>query len=200
MMLPPKIAIASGNRGKIEEINELFHGLGIQFLSQLDLGIGEAEEPHDTFIENALSKARHVSQNSGLPALADDSGICVHALNGQPGVRSARFAGSGASDCQNSQHLVGLMSHQTDRRAYFYCALILVRHHNDSAPLVTDGRWFGELLREPRGDKGFGYDPVFLDPNIQLTGAEMSVIQKNELSHRGKAVRTMKRLLESGAF
>jgi len=92
------------------------------------------------------------------------------------------------------------MSHQTDRRAYFYCALILVRHHNDSAPLVTDGRWFGELLREPRGDKGFGYDPVFLDPNIQLTGAEMSVIQKNELSHRGKAVRTMKRLLESGAF
>ena len=200
MILPPKIAIASGNRGKIKEINELFHGFGTQFLSQLDLGIGEAEEPHDTFIENALSKARHVSKNSGLPALADDSGICVYALNGQPGVRSARFAGSGASDCQNSQHLVGLMSHQTDRRAYFYCALILVRHHNDSAPLVTDGRWFGELLREPRGDKGFGYDPVFLDPNIQLTGAEMSVIQKNEFSHRGKAVRKMKRLLESGAF
>ena len=200
MILPPKIAIASGNRGKIKEINELFHGFGTQFLSQLDLGIGEAEEPHDTFIENALSKARHVSKNSGLPALADDSGICVYALNGQPGVRSARFAGSGASDCQNSQHLVGLMSHQTDRRAYFYCAWILVRHHNDSAPLVTDGRWFGELLREPRGDKGFGYDPVFLDPNIQLTGAEMSVIQKNEFSHRGKAVRKMKRLLESGAF
>ena len=200
MMLPPKIAIASGNKGKINEINNLFRGLNIQLLSQLDLDISEAEEPHYTFMENALSKARHVSKNSGLPALADDSGICVYALNGQPGVRSARFAGNGATDTQNSQHLVDLMRHQTDRRAYFYCVLILVRHHNDPAPLVTDGRWYGELAREFRGDEGFGSDPVFLDPKMQLTGSEMTTNQKNELSHRGEAVRKMKLLLESGAF
>ena len=200
MMLPPKIAIASGNKGKINEINNLFRGLSIQLLSQLDLDISEAEEPHNTFMENALSKARHVSKNSGLPALADDSGICVYALNGQPGVRSARFAGNGATDTQNSQHLVDLMRHQTDRRAYFYCVLILVRHDNDPAPLVTDGRWYGELAREFRGDEGFGYDPVFLDPKMQLTGSEMTTNQKNELSHRGEAVRKMKLLLESGAF
>lgn len=200
MTLPPKVAIASSNTGKIQEINEMFHGLNIQFLSQIDLGIREGEEPHDTFMENALSKARHASRNSGLPALADDSGICVYALSGQPGVRSARFAGHGASDKQNINHLMDLMKQQVDCRAYYYCVLVLVRQHNDSAPLFTDGRWCGELLREPRGEGGFGYDPVFFDPNVCLTGAEMSFDQKNKLSHRGKAVRKMRLLLESGVF
>ena len=200
MILPPQIAIASSNKGKIQEINEMFRGLDIQFFNQLDLGVSEAEEPHDTFIENALAKARHVSKNSGLPALADDSGICVYALQGQPGVRSARFCGNGATDTQNIKRLVDLMEHQVDRRAYYYCALVLVRQHKDPAPISTDGRWFGELLREPRGDGGFGYDPLFTDSNLDLTGAEMSLSQKNKLSHRGEAVRKMRLLLESGVF
>ncbi len=200
MTLPPKVAIASSNAGKIQEVNEMFHGLNIQFLSQTDLDVREGEEPHGTFMENALSKARHVSKSSGLPALADDSGICVYALDGQPGTRSARFSGHGASDKQNINHLIALMKHQVDCRAYYYCALVLVRQHNDSAPLFTDGRWHGELLREPRGEGGFGYDPVFLDPNVCLTGAEMSLGQKNKVSHRGEAARKMRLLLESGVF
>jgi XTP/dITP diphosphohydrolase len=192
MMLPPKIAIASGNAGKIREISLMFHGLDIEFVSQQKLGLGEAEEPYDTFLENALTKARHVSKNSGLPALADDSGICVSALDGRPGVRSARFAGEDALDVQNNNHLIELMRSAIDRRAHYYCALVLVRHYNDPAPLIADGRWFGEVLHEPRGQGGFGYDPLFLDLSLQLTGAEMSLVQKNEISHRGAAVRSMR--------
>jgi XTP/dITP diphosphohydrolase len=200
MMLPPKIAIASGNAGKIREISLMFHGLDIEFVSQQKLGLSEAEEPYDTFLENALTKARHVSKNSGLPALADDSGICVSALDGRPGVRSARFAGEDAIDVQNNNHLIELMRSAIDRRAHYYCALVLVRHYNDPAPLIADGRWFGEVLHEPRGQGGFGYDPLFLDLSLQLTGAEMSLVQKNEISHRGAAVRSMRLLLESGAY
>ena len=200
MMLPPKVAIASGNAGKIREINLMFQGLGMEFVSQGDLGVSEADEPYDTFLENALTKARHVSKYSKLPVLADDSGICVLALDGRPGVKSARFAGEGAIDAQNNNHLIELMRNAVDRRAYYYCALVLVRHFNDPAPLVTDGRWFGELLHEPRGQEGFGYDPLFLDLDFDLTGAEMSLVQKNGVSHRGAAVRSMKALLESGLY
>ncbi|MDA0237186.1 MAG: RdgB/HAM1 family non-canonical purine NTP pyrophosphatase [Proteobacteria bacterium] len=200
MMLPSKIAIASGNLGKIREINLMFHGLDIEFVSQNDLGVSEVDEPYDTFLENALTKARHVSKDSGLPVLADDSGICVFALDGRPGVNSARFAGANAIDAQNNHHLIELMRNVVNRRAYYYCALVLVRHYNDPAPLVTDGRWFGELLDEPRGEGGFGYDPLFLDLNLDLTGAEMSLAQKNVVSHRGAAVHSMRRLLESGAY
>ena len=200
MMLPPKVAIASGNAGKIREINLMFQGLGMEFVSQGGLGVSEADEPYDTFLENALTKARHVSKYSKLPVLADDSGICVLALDGRPGVKSARFAGEGAIDAQNNNHLIELMRNAVDRRAYYYCALVLVRHFNDPAPLVTDGRWFGELLHEPRGQEGFGYDPLFSDFDFDLTGAEMSLVQKNGVSHRGAAVRSMKALLESGLY
>jgi XTP/dITP diphosphohydrolase len=200
MICPKKIAIASGNAGKIQEIKLIFQGLGIDFLSQKELGVRQSDEPYDTFLENALSKARHVSKQTGLPAMADDSGICASALDGRPGVKSARFYGQNPTDKQNNDHLIELMAGRADRRVYYYCALVMVRKYDDPVPLISDGRWFGELLRAPRGDGGFGYDPLFLDSDLQLSGAEMSLEQKNKLSHRGSAVRKMRNFFESGAY
>ncbi len=200
MIFPKKIAIASGNAGKILEIKLIFQGLGIHFSSQKELGVKESDEPYDTFLENALSKARHVSKQTGLPTMADDSGICASALDGRPGVKSARFAGSNSTDEQNNDYLIELMSGCTDRRVYYYCALVMVRRYDDPAPLIADGRWFGELLRAPRGEGGFGYDPLFFDRDLQLTGAEMSLRQKNKLSHRGIAARKMKLFFDSDTY
>jgi XTP/dITP diphosphohydrolase len=150
--------------------------------------VPEAEEPHGTFIENALAKARHASMHAGLPALADDSGICVDALDGAPGVRSARFAGEPQSDERNNQHLLELLTHTESRRARYYCVMVLVRHAQDPQPLIAEGEWHGEILRAPRGRGGFGYDPLFLDPLLGKTGAELPLEEKNRISHRGKAL------------
>lgn len=183
-----RLVLASGNAGKIREIGNLLAPLGIEVIPQVALGLDEAEEPHDTFVENALAKARHAARLSGLPALADDSGICVDALGGAPGVQSARYAGEPKSDARNNQKLLAALETVTDRRAHYYCVLVLMRHGADPQPLIAEGQWHGEILRVPRGTGGFGYDPLFLVPDLGLTGAELPLERKNALSHRGRAL------------
>ncbi|MEY3719577.1 MAG: hypothetical protein RL618_96 [Pseudomonadota bacterium] len=185
------LVIASNNPGKLAEFSRLLGPLGYRVRTQSELGIGEAEEPHPTFIENALAKARHASRASGLPALADDSGICVPALGGAPGVQSARYAGEPRSDDANNVKLVQALSSHTDKSAHYYCVLVFVRHAEDPQPVIAEGRWQGELITEPRGEGGFGYDPHFLLPALGKTAAELSAEQKNELSHRGQALRAL---------
>jgi XTP/dITP diphosphohydrolase len=200
-----RLVVASNNPGKLREIGAILAPLGISVLAQGDLGIAEAEEPHCTFVENALSKARHASRLSGLPALADDSGVCVHALGGAPGVHSARYAegpGSAQRELQdrlNNEKLLRELSAFSDRRAHYFCVIVLVRHADDPQPLIAEGEWHGEVLREPRGDGGFGYDPLFLIPALGRTGAELAPAEKNALSHRGGALRQLvRRLREPG--
>ena len=183
-----KLVFASGNAGKIREIAHLMAPLGIEVVPQSALGIEEAEEPHDTFVENAIAKARHAARLSGLPALADDSGICVDALGGAPGVQSARYAGEPSNDARNNEKLLAALASVTDRRAHYCCVLVLMRHGTDPQPLITEGEWHGEILSAPRGAGGFGYDPLFLLPELGLTGAELPLERKNTLSHRGKAL------------
>ncbi|MFM8467327.1 MAG: RdgB/HAM1 family non-canonical purine NTP pyrophosphatase [Oxalobacteraceae bacterium] len=185
------LVIASNNPGKLAEFSRLLGPLGYRVRPQSDLGIGEAEEPHPTFIENALAKARHASRASGLPALADDSGICVPALGGAPGVQSARYAGEPKSDDANNAKLVQALSSHNDKSAYYYCVLVFVRHAEDPQPVIAEGRWQGELIAQPRGEGGFGYDPHFLLPALGKTAAELSAEQKNQLSHRGQALRAL---------
>lgn len=185
------VVLASNNAGKIRELRALFDGLGIDVIPQAHYGVSEAEEPHGTFVENALAKARHAARFTGLPALADDSGICVHALRGAPGVHSARFAGDPRSDARNNAHLLETMAHIDDRRAHYYCVLVLLRHEHDAQPLIAEGAWHGEILRTPRGDGGFGYDPLFLDPRLQRTGAQLPLDEKRLVSHRGQALRAL---------
>ncbi len=185
------LVIASNNPGKLAEFSRLLGPLGYRVRTQSELGIGEAEEPHSTFIENALAKARHASRASGLPALADDSGICVPVLGGAPGVQSARYAGEPRSDDANNAKLVQALSSHTDKSAYYYCVLVFVRHAEDPQPVIAEGRWQGELITKPRGEGGFGYDPHFLLPALGKTAAELSAEQKNELSHRGQALRAL---------
>ena len=185
------LVIASNNPGKLAEFSRLLGPLGYRVRTQSELGIGEAEEPHPTFVENALAKARHASRASGLPALADDSGICVPALGGAPGVQSARYAGEPRSDDANNAKLVQALSSHTDKSAYYYCVLVFVRHAEDPQPVIAEGRWQGELITKPRGEGGFGYDPHFLLPALGKTAAELSAEQKNELSHRGQALRAL---------
>ena len=183
-----KLVIASGNPGKLAEIEQMLAPLGIGVLPQQTLKISEAEEPFLTFVENALAKARHASSVSGLPALADDSGICVEALGGAPGVFSARFAGAPGSDARNNARLLELLENCENRRAHYVCLMVLVRSRDDPQPLIAEGQWHGEILRRPRGNQGFGYDPLFLDPSLGRTGAELDPAQKNRISHRGKAM------------
>ena len=183
-----KLVIASGNAGKLLEIRHLLEPLGIEVLPQSIFNITEVEEPYCTFVENALAKARHASKSSGLAALADDSGICVNALNGGPGVYSARYAGEPKSDERNNQQLVDVLRNQPDRRAHYYCVIVLVRHADDPQPIIADGAWHGEIILEPRGEEGFGYDPYFFLPDLGKTGAELPMEQKNRISHRGKAL------------
>jgi XTP/dITP diphosphohydrolase len=187
----PRLVLASSNAGKLREFSRLLSPLGIEVVAQADLGICDADEPHQSFVENALAKARHASRLARLPALADDSGICVTALGGAPGVQSARYAGEPKSDRRNNEKLVAELAGVVDRRAHYYCMLALMRHANDPEPILADGRWDGTFIDAPRGDGGFGYDPHFLDPSTQLTGAELPPQRKNELSHRGKAMRAL---------
>ena len=191
-----KIVIASNNVGKLNEIAAILAPLDIEIIPQSALGVSEADEPHDTFIENALAKARHASEHTGLPALADDSGICVDALNGAPGVRSARFSGGNATDREtqderNNRRLLELLANESNRKAHYYCVIVLVRAADDPQPLICEGEWHGEIVREPRGSGGFGYDPLFLIPELGKTGAELKPEEKNRISHRGKALESL---------
>jgi XTP/dITP diphosphohydrolase len=187
----PRLVLASGNSGKLREFRRLLTPLGIEVIAQAELGIVETGEPHQTFVENALTKARHASRLAHLPALADDSGICVDALDGAPGVQSARFAGEPASDARNNARLVEKLAGIADRRAHYYCMLALMRHGDDPEPILGEGRWEGTIIDVPRGMGGFGYDPHFLDVETGFTGAELPLEKKNELSHRGKAIRSL---------
>jgi len=194
-----KLVIASNNPGKLREIGQILAPLGMEVIPQSALKIPEAEEPHASFIENALAKARHAARLTGLPALADDSGICVDALGGAPGVVSAHFAGEPRSDARNNRKLLEMLEAEDNRRAHYYCVMVLMRHGDDPQPLVAEGEWRGEILREPRGSGGFGYDPLFLDPMLGKTGAELSPEQKNRISHRGKALTALVDMLKRGA-
>lgn len=195
MALPfEKLVIASGNKGKIREIAHLLAPLNIEVLPQSEFNVPECPEPYGTFIENALAKARHASQHTGLPALADDSGLCVDALQGAPGVISARYAGPQPAkslltqDERNNDKLLTVMERLADRRAYFYSVVVLVRNPQDPQPIIADGLWRGEILREFRGTEGFGYDPLFLDTQTGKTVAELPLEIKSQLSHRGQAM------------
>ena len=183
-----RIVVASNNAGKLKEFQQLLCPLGLEFIPQGQLNVPEAEEPHVTFVENALAKASHASRITGLPALADDSGLCVEALQGAPGVLSARFAGEPKSDERNNQKLLASLQGQTDRRAHFYCVLVLVRHADDPQPLIAEGEWHGEIVDDARGEGGFGYDPLFWVPQHGCTSAELDPALKNQLSHRGQAM------------
>ncbi len=187
-----KLVLASNNPGKLREFQYMLKPLGIEVLTQAELGIPEAEEPHVTFIENAIAKARHVSRLSGLPALADDSGICVDALGGAPGVFSARYAGDNPkSDRRNNEKLLHEMKNVSDRRAHYYCVLVLMRSADDPQPLIAEGEWRGEIARIEQGTGGFGYDPLFWLPEINKMSAELTRDEKHEISHRGHAMRAL---------
>jgi XTP/dITP diphosphohydrolase len=183
-----KIVIASGNPGKLREIRRILEPLGFNVVPQSDFGVPECPEPHVTFIENCLAKARHAALHTGLPALADDSGICVDALNGAPGVYSARYAGEPKSDQRNNEKLIAALSSESNRKAHYYCVIVLVRHPDDPQPLIAEGSWHGEIIDTPRGENGFGYDPYFFLPEFGKTGAELDPDHKNAISHRGQAL------------
>lgn len=189
-----RLVLASNNAGKLRELSALLAPLGFELVPQQALDIPEAEEPHLTFVENALAKARHAAQLSGLPALADDSGLCVEALGGAPGIYSARYAGEPKSDTRNNEKLIAELAGRDDRAAHYVCVLVLVRHADDPQPIIAEGEWHGQILEAPRGDGGFGYDPLFYLPDHRQTAAEMSHAAKNEVSHRALA---MRRLLET---
>jgi XTP/dITP diphosphohydrolase len=186
-----RLCLASNNEGKLREFRRLLGPLGIDVVAQGELGIPEAAEPHATFVENALAKARHASRHAGMPARADDSGVCVDALGGAPGVQSARYAGEPKSDARNNAQLVAALQGVADRSAHYYCVLVLVRHPDDPQPIIAEGAWHGRIVDTPRGSGGFGYDAHFEDAVTGLTGAELPLAEKNELSHRGKAMREL---------
>lgn len=194
-----KLVLASNNAGKVKEFQALLAPLNFQVIPQGELGIPSAEEPHHTFVENALAKARHASAASGLPALADDSGICAHTLNGKPGVLSARFAGEQGNDEANNQKLIQELKGQADRGAHYVCALVLVNSANDPEPLIVQTRWYGQIVDQPSGDNGFGYDPHFFLSEQQCTAAQLNPAQKNLVSHRGQALRELIAQLKSRA-
>ena len=201
-----QLVVASSNPGKLREIAELLAPLGIEVIPQTRLGIADAEEPHASFVENALAKARHASREARLPALADDSGICVAALGGEPGVHSARFAGGELDsdadrkeqDERNNRKLIFLLNKKDDRHAHYACVMVLVHHADDPEPVIAEGRWLGEVIDTPRGANGFGYDPYFYLPELGKTAAELNAEQKNALSHRGKALRRLIAKLKEG--
>ena len=186
-----KIVLASNNQKKVAELTALLGPLGIEIVTQGELGISEAEEPFFTFVENALTKARHAARESGLPALADDSGLCVDVLGGAPGVLSARFAGEPKSDERNNEALLKELAHLSrpeQRSAHFVCVLVLVRHADDPQPIICEGEWLGQILQEAQGEGGFGYDPLFWDATAEASAAQMPADIKNARSHRGKAI------------
>ena len=194
-----KIVIASNNPGKVRELQALLAPLGLEGIAQSEFRIGEADEPHETFVENALAKARHASRATGLPALADDSGLCVAALGGEPGVHSAYFAGREGTreerDARNNAKLLESLQDRADRAAYYYCVLVMARSATDPTPIVADGRWHGTIARAPRGSGGFGYDPYFVPDGAGRTAAELAPEEKNRASHRGLALAALARRL-----
>lgn len=186
-----RLILASNNKGKLKEFNELLSTVGFDVRAQGEYDVPEADEPFHTFVENALQKARHASRLTGLPALADDSGVCVNALGGAPGVYSARFAGEPKSDARNNEKMIAELARHQDKSAYYYCVLVFVRHPDDPQPIIADGRWNGVMVDTPRGDGGFGYDPYFYIPSLGKCAAELSADEKNALSHRGQALRAL---------
>lgn len=190
-----RLVLASDNHGKLAELRALLEPMGVQVETQGALGIAGAEEPFDTFVENALAKARHAAGRAGRGALADDSGLCCEALGGAPGVRSARFAGAGAGDAANNALLVQGLAGVADRRAHFYCVVVALRAADDPEPLIAHGRWQGRIVDAPQGGGGFGYDPYFLVPGLGLTAAQLDNARKNQLSHRAQAMQAMAALL-----
>jgi XTP/dITP diphosphohydrolase len=186
-----RLILASNNAGKLKEFAELLGPIGFELHPQGEFNVPEAEEPFGTFVENALQKARHAARLTGLPALADDSGVCVNALGGAPGVYSARFAGEPKSDARNNAKLVADLADHADKSAYYYCVLVYVRHADDPQPVIADGVWRGRIIDTPRGANGFGYDPYFLVPDFGRTAAELAPDEKNAVSHRGQALRAL---------
>ena len=194
-----KLVLASNNAGKLKEFQLLLAPLNFEVIPQDILGIPAAEEPHQTFVENALAKARHASGVSGLPALADDSGICAHALGDKPGVHSARYAGEQANDAANNQKLISALSDQTDRSAHYVCALVFINSAHDPKPVIVETRWDGVIVDEAKGINGFGYDSHFFLPELNMTAAELDPARKNLISHRGQALRQLIFQLQSRA-
>ena len=196
-----RVVVASNNPGKLRELSTMLAALGVEAVAQGSLGVPEAGEPHDTFVENALAKARNAARHTGLAALADDSGLCVEALGGAPGVRSAHYAGLAGTreerDARNNALLVDSLRAKATRRAHYYCVIVLLRHAGDPEPLIAEGRWHGEIALAPRGANGFGYDPWFLVPGRDLTAAELDTQEKNRVSHRAIALQRLNALMES---
>ena len=191
MMADQRVVLASGNAGKLAELAASLGPLGMEFVAQGTLGVPDAEEPWPSFVENALAKARHASRHTGLPALADDSGLCVLALGGAPGVLSSRYsaaAGGEPGDAANNARLLAALAGQADRRAFFHCSLVMLRHADDPRPLIAEGSWHGRIAHAARGSGGFGYDPLFVPEGEELTAAELPAARKNALSHRGRAL------------
>ena len=197
-----KLVLASGNAGKLGEMRAIFDGSGlasldVELVAQSELGIADAEETGSTFVENAILKARHAARASGLPALGDDSGICVDALGGAPGLRSARYAGAHGNAAANIAKLLDALRDvpNPQRTAHFHCSIVLLRHADDPAPVIAEGHWHGTILPAPRGKGGFGYDPVFFDPRFEKSAAELDATTKNRVSHRGIALAKLRELL-----
>ncbi len=193
-----KLVLASSNPGKLRELEALLAPLGMEIVPQSSLRVAEADEPHGTFVENALAKARNASRRTKLPALADDSGICVPVLGGEPGVHSARFAGEPRSDARNNEKLVETLADKDNWRAHYCCVIVLMRHPDDPEPVIAEGSWAGEIVAEPRGANGFGYDPHFFLRDLGKTAAELDPGEKNLVSHRGKALRRLLAKLKEG--
>jgi XTP/dITP diphosphohydrolase len=186
-----RLILASNNAGKLKEFSEILGPIGFTLHPQGEFNVPEADEPFATFVENALEKARHASRLTGLPALADDSGVCVNAFGGKPGVWSARFAGEPKSDARNNEKVIADLEAHADKSAYYYCVLVYVRHADDPQPVIADGRWNGEITPVARGGNGFGYDPHFYIPALGKCAAELTSAEKNALSHRGQALRAL---------
>ena len=188
MTFPQKIVLASGNQGKVREFTSLFAEYGVDVIAQKELGVEDVPETGTTFVENAIIKARHAAKVTGLPAIADDSGLVVDALGGAPGIYSARFAGEDATDSDNIDKLLSELAGSDNRKAHFFCTLVFMRHAGDPVPLVSQGKWEGEILKSREGDGGFGYDPVFNVPSHNCTAAQLDKAEKNRISHRGNAL------------
>ncbi|HEX6833297.1 MAG TPA: RdgB/HAM1 family non-canonical purine NTP pyrophosphatase [Rudaea sp.] len=195
-----RIVLASSNPGKLAELRELLDGLDCELVAQTELGIGDADETATTFIENALLKARHATSRSGLPAIADDSGLCVDALGGAPGLYSARYSGVHGDNAANNAKLLAELREVPDERrgAYFHSTVVLLRRADDPAPLIAQGTWHGRILHAPRGTHGFGYDPVFFDPVLNQGAGELEAPVKNRVSHRAQALRVLRERLQNG--
>jgi len=186
-----KVVLATNNEGKLKEFRSLLAPLGLDLVGQTELGIASVPETGTTFVENALEKARHASAMSECPALSDDSGLVVDCLQGQPGIHSARFAGNDATDEDNNNKLLALLGNGQTRSAHFYCALVFLRHAQDPAPVIATGQWHGSIVIEPKGNNGFGYDPLFLVSGLGITSAELDPEAKNRISHRAQAVQEL---------